>query len=135
MASGRERILEPMNLPANVSESTKRRNPELFGLGKLQSEKPEPKAKPALVRESQGDETRCGRMASGRPILRITLISFRARRLDSDNLAGGFKPLRDAIARWLGVDDSDSVIEWAYGQQITQGTQGTAVRIEPVWTS
>ncbi len=38
--------------------------------------------------------------------------------------------MRDAIARWLGLDDADQVIEWEYSQHKTNGRQGVAVRIE-----
>ena len=69
-------------------------------------------------------------MDSCRPVLRITIIRFCHREFDSDNLAGGYKPLRDAIAAWLGLDDSDRVISWEYGQFLTRGIEGTAVRIE-----
>ena len=38
--------------------------------------------------------------------------------LDRDNLVGGFKPLRDEIARVLGRDDAEHRgIEWEYRQQ------------------
>ena len=64
--------------------------------------------------------------------MRVTLISFRKRELDDDNLIGGFKPLRDAIARWLGLDDNQRVIDWQYGQVETKGRAGTAVNIEKI---
>lgn len=62
----------------------------------------------------------------------ISLVSFRKRILDDDNLIAGFKPLRDAIAASLNVDDADPRIRWQYGQQRTDGEQGTIVLIERV---
>ena len=71
-------------------------------------------------------------MAKDSPVVRVTLISFRRRELDDDNLVGGFKPMRDAIARWLGLDDSQRIIDWQYGQIETKGRTGTAVKIEQI---
>lgn len=46
--------------------------------------------------------------------------------LDTDNLVGGAKPLRDAIAELLGRDDAERHgIEWVYRQE-----KGAATRIE-----
>jgi hypothetical protein len=50
---------------------------------------------------------------------------------DSDNaIAGGTKALRDAIARWLFVDDADPRIQWEYGQVHTSGEEGCIVKLE-----
>ena len=46
--------------------------------------------------------------------------------LDTDNLAGSAKALRDAVATWLGVDDGPSApVRWEYGQ--TRGGYGATV--------
>jgi len=51
--------------------------------------------------------------------------------LDADNLIGGFKPLRDAIAATLlHTDDAEKFVEWEYHQVKTAGRTGTSVRIE-----
>lgn len=52
--------------------------------------------------------------------------------LDSDNLAGGMKHLRDAIAATLGMDDGDSRLRWCYGQVQTHGGEGVMVSVEVV---
>jgi hypothetical protein len=65
-----------------------------------------------------------------RPLVVIT--SYRAgTQLDDDNLRGGLKPLRDLIARHLGLDDADHLIEWRYHQARVdhRSEQGTSVFI------
>ena len=64
-----------------------------------------------------------------RPELPVTVIFTRlaARRLDDDNLCGGFKACRDEVASWLGVNDNDPRVTWRYAQE--RG-KGFACRIE-----
>lgn len=50
----------------------------------------------------------------------VTLVRVAPRELDDDNLASGFKALRDGIAARLGVDDRDPRVRFVYGQ--TKGT-------------
>lgn len=59
----------------------------------------------------------------------VEIIRLGRNTLDSDNLVSGGKPLRDAIARSLGIDDGDERIRWHYGQCTTDGDTGTIVRI------
>jgi hypothetical protein len=47
----------------------------------------------------------------------VTLTRVAPRELDDDNLAGGFKSVRDGIADWLGCDDRDKRIAWRYAQR------------------
>ena len=115
----------------NATETIKRLNPGLFGLGGVESKKPEQKGQTLDGRLSAQQKGECG-MAKDSPVVRVTLISFRRRELDDDNLVGGFKPMRDAIARWLGLDDSQRIIDWQYGQIETKGRTGTAVKIEQI---
>ena len=49
-------------------------------------------------------------------IVELTRIGTRGRALDTDNLQSSAKAVRDAIATFLGVDDSDPRIEWRYAQ-------------------
>jgi hypothetical protein len=49
--------------------------------------------------------------------LTITLTRVSPRALDSDNLAGSQKHVRDGIADWLGVDDGDPRLTWLYEQR------------------
>ncbi|WP_277202291.1 hypothetical protein [Victivallis vadensis] len=59
--------------------------------------------------------------------LRVTIVrGCGSIPLDHDNLVGGSKPLRDAIAKLLGRDDAERHgIEWEYRQE-----KGAATRIE-----
>jgi hypothetical protein len=47
----------------------------------------------------------------------ITLTRIGPRQLDDDNLAGGFKHVRDGVADWLGIDDGDKRLTWKYEQR------------------
>ena len=46
----------------------------------------------------------------------ITLTRVAPRKLDDDNLASGFKAVRDGVADWLGIDDGSPRIKWEYAQ-------------------
>lgn len=73
-----------------------------------------------------------GRSAGGGPRLRVHLIAFRrpGRELDDDNLRGGCKHLRDTIADYFGLDDTERCIAWEYSQCETRGREGVGVKIE-----
>jgi hypothetical protein len=49
--------------------------------------------------------------------LTVTLTRIGPRPLDDDNLAGGFKAVRDGVADWLGRDDADPLLTWRYAQE------------------
>jgi hypothetical protein len=59
----------------------------------------------------------------------VAIVSYRNRPIDSDNLSSGAKPVRDAIARSLGLDDGDKRITWQYETIVTTGAVGTHVLI------
>lgn len=46
----------------------------------------------------------------------VTLTRVAPRKLDDDNLASGFKALRDGVADRLGVNDNDPRVAWKYAQ-------------------
>jgi hypothetical protein len=46
----------------------------------------------------------------------VTMTRIAPRPLDSDNLASGFKAVRDEIAQILKLDDGDPRIDWVYAQ-------------------
>lgn len=55
------------------------------------------------------------------PPLDVFLTRIAPKRLDSDNLAGSMKHIRDAIARWLGVDDGDDSVRYYVLQELRAG--------------
>lgn len=60
----------------------------------------------------------------------VTLRRIGPREIDDDNLAGGFKRVRDRIAEWLGCDDGDkSRVRWVY-EQVAIGKREYAVQVE-----
>jgi len=93
----------------------------------VQRQKPEQKPVPPLVRLQKKCETRCRNLA-----IVVTILSFRRRVLDDDNLPSAFKGLRDAIAKSIGVDDGDRRYRWEYRQVETLGQEGTLVTIEVI---
>ena len=50
----------------------------------------------------------------------IKLTRLGQQKLDSDNLAGAMKAVRDGIADYFGVDDGDKRYTWVYSQQIAK---------------
>ena len=50
--------------------------------------------------------------------------------LDSDNVVGSAKAVRDGIAEWLGVDDRSPLVEWFVCQ--AKGPVGVIVEVVPV---
>ncbi len=42
----------------------------------------------------------------------ITITRIGPRELDSDNLAGSAKHIRDGVADWLGMNDNDKRLTW-----------------------
>ncbi len=64
-------------------------------------------------------------------LTRITFTRIGGRKLDSDNLAGAFKGVRDALCGWLGIDDGDDVrLTFSYAQE--KGVAGIRVEIKEV---
>lgn len=103
------------------------RSPEMrayLGLGPVEAKKPKPTASQALVRS---DEKQQG----GKKFMVVSLVQFRKSLLDDhDNARAACKPIVDAIAASLGVDDGDRRIKWQYGQIETRGEQGVMLKIE-----
>ena len=63
--------------------------------------------------------------------LKVTLTRASRGRLDDDNLAGGFKHVRDGIADALNRDDGpNSGVKWIYLHE--KGPYGARVQIEEV---
>lgn len=82
-------------------------------------------------RMNQGEQDAVGWMLKGvqRPQVPCTVKLTRlapSEGLDDDNLAGSLKNVRDAVAKWIGVDDGDERVRYTYAQE--RGPWG--VRIE-----
>ena len=117
-------------IPQHVSESVKRLNPHLYSngrvLGGLETQKPKPTSSPTLARLPR-------KLEGGKKGVEcvVTLCCHRKRLLDShDNLRSSIKPLVDAIAKSLLMDDADPRIAWQYHQLKTEGREGVVVTIE-----
>src|ERR1017187_6354961 len=82
----------------HASESFKRLNPNLFGMAGLSAAQPQPGGR-------RGVAGTAAPQAGGEERVVVSLVVFRWVALDDDNLNGGCKWLRDAIARSLGIDD------------------------------
>ena len=74
----------------------------------------------------------CDRVALVDGRLTVSLTRIAPRALDSDNLAGSFKAVRDGVADALGIDDGSPLIDWQYFQRKGQPKQ-YAVLIEITW--
>ena len=74
---------------------------------------------------------RCARIKVNLPAT-ITFTRHSRQTMDSDNLAGAFKHIRDALAREIGVDDGDPRIVWKYGQ-VRESVKGNyfTLTVEP----
>ena len=90
----------------------------------------------AKRRKDQRTITKWGLMGQPKPALPVvvTLTRIGVRDLDSDNLAGGFKSVRDEVAAWLGCGDSTrDPITWVYQQQRGEPKQyACRIKIESV---
>lgn len=84
----------------------------------------------------RGNEQASALMATIWPLVRpvigrgltITWTKLGGKALDTDNLSGAFKALRDRLAAWLGIDDGDERIDWEYRQE-PGGDVGVRVEI------
>lgn len=60
----------------------------------------------------------------------VSLVTCRRRELDDDGNVAALKPLRDAIAESLLLDDADKRIRFQYSQIETRASQGVVVTVE-----
>lgn len=67
----------------------------------------------------------------GAKVGRVVITQHTVRLLDSDNCVGALKGVRDAVAKWLGIDDGARGISWVTGQEkATRAGVGVVIRIE-----
>lgn len=58
----------------------------------------------------------------------VTLVRIGPKALDTDNLAGALKAVRDGVADRLGIQDNDPRVVWKYGQK--RGEYGVEITLE-----
>ena len=58
------------------------------------------------------------------------MTAYMPKYFDTDNLGIALKPVRDALAEWIGVDDGDYRVSWEHDQTLTRGTPGVCVVIQ-----
>lgn len=62
----------------------------------------------------------------------VRMVRLSPGTLDSDNLQGAAKAIRDGVADWLGIPDNDPRIDWQYGQErCKRGEFGVRVEVLP----
>lgn len=72
----------------------------------------------------------CGKVDVKFPAV-ITFTRFSCKSLDSDNLAGAFKHVRDQLAKELKIDDGSDLIKFKYEQvRIAQREHYFTVNVE-----
>ena len=59
----------------------------------------------------------------------VAITRIAPRDLDTDNLQGSAKHVRDEVAAWLGVDDRDPRVTWHVGQE--RGAYSVRVEVVP----
>ena len=110
---------------------------------RVEAGQPEPNGGTALEREapaSKGSATGVGTgvstkrsrtVSSAGGVVVVTMLAMLRREFDEhDNLRASLKPLVDAIAGSLGVQDNDARVRWQYAQQRTVGRPRVVVLIE-----
>ena len=102
-------------LREKILRADQEQNPHRRQVGGLETSQPKPAAARALV--SPDAKRKSGK--AGVEFI-ITLLSHRKRLLDEDNHIGSLKPLRDGIAKTLGIDDGSLAVRWQYQQIKTE---------------
>lgn len=113
------------DLNPKTQERIRRENPDVFR--PLVAQKSKQTASSSLDGRSPQRQGRKNRL-----VVRVTLITLRRRVCDDDNDAAALKPLRDSIARSIGLDDGDPRIKFEYGSARTEGQSGVMVKIEQI---
>ena len=88
--------------------------------------------KQAEAVEDAWDSSPLIRMRSGTAHMYLpatVILTHVGRQMDTDNLEGAFKGIRDRLAEILGLDDADGRVSWHYNQY--PGKPGVRITIEP----
>ena len=136
-----------MNRPAGIPPSYVETSPGIWchpsRVCRVAAGQPEPDGGAALDRQapaSEGGATRVGARDRGErqrpvpaagPAVVVTLLALLRREFDEhDNLRASLKPLVDAIAGSLAVQDNDRRVRWQYAQARTAGEPRVVVVME-----
>ena len=111
------------DLNPKTQERIRRENPDVFRT--MVAEKSKQIASSSLDGRSPQRQGRKNKL-----VVRVTLVTLRRRVCDDDNNVSAIKPLRDSIARSIGLDDGDPRIKFEYGAARTEGQPGVMVKIE-----
>lgn len=113
-------------LPHHVQERILRDNPDLIDrVRRVETRQPQPPVAPPLDRRRPQQP----RGPDG-VVVRVVFVVLLRRPMDSDNLIGAIKPLRDAVCESLGLDDGDTRIAFEYAQAHTAGQEGVIVKVD-----
>ncbi len=82
----------------------------------------------AAVQQKVGRDAKPKSLLQHNSVVTAMLTRVAPRRLDDDNLAGGFKAFRDGMADAFEIDDRDPRVRWRYDQR-TSKTYGVEVSI------
>lgn len=66
------------------------------------------------------------------PEIIVTMTAHLPRYMDDDNLGNALKPVQDALALWLSVDDRDWIVAWECDQTLTRGFEGVCVAVQKI---
>lgn len=81
------------------------------------------------AKQSRTQSRKKGHRRKRPPEIIVTMTAHISRYLDGDNLTNALKPIQDALALWVGVDDGEYVIAWECDQTLTRGDPGVCVVI------
>lgn len=87
--------------------------------------------KQATPQALDGDDAKYQSSKSGMGCV-VSFVALLRKSFDDDNLIASIKPLRDAIAASIGIDDGDKRIKFQYQQLQTKGREGVLVHIEVI---
>ena len=129
-------VLQPDGSFSKQSHATKRNPANLAKKKKarphgLSNSLPQPIAEQTLDGGPPRQESRQGSPSVCSPRFRLTITRYSTRSLDADNLAGGCKPLIDAVRRaGLIPDDDPKSVELLFAQQsCSKGEERTELEI------
>ena len=135
--------MKPPGIPASYVETSPGVWCHPSRVRRVEAGQPEPNGGPTLEREAPAPEGRSTGMGTGGNAKRsrtvspaggvvvVTMLALLRREFDEhDNLRASLKPLVDAIAGSLGVQDNDARVRWQYAQQRTAGRPRVIVLIE-----